>query len=145
MHSTAIYAVSRASFAILMAVAVVSCGTGEKVFTRQNQAASALATMVMEAEAKSPAAADSLYEAESQLHEACAPLREIASRRMSGETVGLDSHLIALVSLDRCESETTRIEDFIRLGSPTLARTFLSPTVDRDTELKAVEIKAAAK
>jgi hypothetical protein len=146
MHSTAIYAISRSSFAILIAAVVASCGgTGEKIFTRQNQAASALATMAMEAEVKSPAAVDSLYEAESQLHEACAPLREIASRRMSGETVGLESHLIALVSLDRCESETTRIEDFIRLGSPTVARAFVSPTVDPDAELKTVEIKAAAK
>jgi hypothetical protein len=144
MHSTAIYAITRFSFAILIATVVASCGgTGEKVFTRQNQAASALATMVMDAEAKSPAAVDGLYEAESQLHEACAPLREIASRRMTGETVGLDTHLIALVSMDRCESETTRIEEFIRLGNPTVASGFLSPTVDPNAELKTVEIRSA--
>jgi hypothetical protein len=133
------YAVSRSTFAILLGVAVVSCGTGEQVFTRQNQAASALATMVMEAEAKSPTAAESLYEAESQLHEACAPLGEIASRRMGGETVGLDSHLIALVSLDRCESETTRIENFILLGNPLVARSLMSPAMDRPAEMPALQ------
>lgn len=140
MHSTAIYAISRSSLAVLFAAALASCsGAGEEIFTRQNQAASTLATMVMEAEVKSPAAVDRLYEAETQLDEACAPLREIASRRMTGETVGLDSHLFALVSLDRCDAETARIEEFIRLGNPTVARALMSPAMDGRAEMPALQ------
>jgi hypothetical protein len=109
--------------------AVAACSnSSEKVFTRQNQAASALATMVMEAEARSPAKVDKIYEAEHDLHAACAPLREVASRRMAGESVGLDTQFVAYTSLDRCETETQRVEEFIRFDNPTVARTYLSPT-----------------
>jgi hypothetical protein len=105
--------------AVIGAVAACS-NSGEKVFTRQNQAASALATMVMEAESQGPAKGaakvDQIYAAENELHAACAPLREMASRRMTGESVGFDAELIAFASLGRCESETQRVEEFIRLS-----------------------------
>ena len=126
-------AVSRSTLAIAAIGALAACSnSGEQVFMRQNQAATALATMVMDAEAKgapqSAAKIDRIYAAESDLHEACAPLREMASQRMSGETVGLDAELVALVSLDRCEDETRRIEEFIRTDNPAVARAYLSPT-----------------
>ena len=126
-------AVSRSTLAIAAIGALAACSnSGEQIFTRQNQAATALATMVMDAEAKgapqSAAKIDRIYAAESDLHEACAPLREMASQRMSGETVGLDAELVALVSLDRCEDETRRIEEFIRTDNPAVARAYLSPT-----------------
>lgn len=109
---------------------VSACGSsGEKVFMRQNQAASALATMVMEAETQSPTKVDEIYAVESQLHDACAPLREMASRRMTGESVGLDAELVAFASIERCKSETERVEKFIRVDNPGIARAFLSPTV----------------
>ena len=133
MPRTALNAVSRPLFAMVVIGAVAGCSnSGEKVFTRQNQAASALATMVMEAEAQSSpqstAKVDRIYAAETQLHAACAPLREMASRRMTGETVGFDTELVAFVSLDRCETETRRVEEFIRKDNPAVARTYLSPT-----------------
>ena len=133
MPRTALNAVSRPLFAMVVIGAIAGCSnSGEKVFTRQNQAASALATMVMEAEAQSPTQSagkvDQIYAAENQLQDACAPLREMASRRMTGETVGFDTELVAFVTLDRCESETRRVEEFIRKDNPAIARTYLSPT-----------------
>lgn len=136
MIRNALNAVSRSTLAIAAIAAIgalAACSnSGEQIFTRQNQAATALATMVMDAEAKgapqSAAKIDRIYAAESDLHEACAPLREMASQRMSGETVGFDAELIALVSLDRCEAETRRVEDFIRTDNPAVARAYLSPT-----------------
>jgi hypothetical protein len=121
-------AVSRSFLALAASAALLSaCGhSGETVFTRQNQAASALATMGMEAEAKNPLRLDKIYAAETQLHDACAPLRDVASRRMSGQDVGLDTQLVAFVSLDRCESETSRIETFIWQDDPTVARLYLT-------------------
>jgi hypothetical protein len=98
---------------------------GEDVFTRQNQAASALATMAMDAETKDPSKADRLYKAESDLQDACGPLRDVASRQMTGEPVGFDSQFVVLVSLDRCATETRRVEDFIRLDNPSVARFYL--------------------
>lgn len=128
MPRTALNAVSRSTLVTVLLGAVAACSSsGEQVYTRQNQAASALATMVMEAEAKSPTKVDRIYAAENKLHAACAPLREMASRRMAGEWVGLDTRLVAYTSLDRCESETQRVEDFIRFDNPTVARTYLSP------------------
>jgi hypothetical protein len=116
----------RSTLATTAMLAVAACSqSGERVFTRQNQAASALATMGMEAEAASPDKLDRIYAAETQLFEACAPLRTVASRRMSGEEVGIDRHLVAFISLDQCEDETTRIEKFIWLDNPTVARVYL--------------------
>ena len=126
MPRIALNAVSRLALALAATVAVAACTqSGEKIFTRQNQAASALATMGMEAETGDPDKLELIYAAETQLHEACEPLRSVASSRMSGETVGIDSELVALISLDRCATETTLVEDFIWLGNPTVARVYL--------------------
>jgi hypothetical protein len=137
MPRIALHAVSRSTLALAVTASVAACSySGETVFTRQNQAASALATMGMEAEAKNSVNLDRIYAVETQLHEACAPLRDIASRRMIGEEVGIDSELEALVSLDRCAMETTRVESFIWRDDPVLARIFLSP---KSAEPKGVQ------
>ena len=99
--------------------------SGERVFARQSKAASALATMSMEAEANNSKKIDLIYAAEDSLHEACAPLRSVASRRMSGETVGIDSELVAFMSIDRCSVETQRVEKLIWLDDPAVAKVFL--------------------
>ena len=127
MPRYALKAVIRTASAAALAIGASACSQGEHVFTRQNQAASALATMGMEAEAKNAVNLDMIYAAETQLHEACAPLRDVASRRMSGEEVGLDVQLVALVSLSRCESETQRAESFIWEGDPKVAKFYLQP------------------
>lgn len=116
-------------------LAVAACSqSGERVFTRQNQAASALATMGMEAEAANPDKLDRIYAAETQLFEACEPLRTVASHRMSGEEVGIDRHLVAFISLEECEVETTRVEQFIWLDNPTVARVFLGSKAARGAQ-----------
>lgn len=135
MPQKALKAVSRTAFVMALALAATACSQGEHVFTRQNQAASALATMGMEAEAKNDVKLDLIYAAETQLHEACAPLRTVASRRMSGEDVGLDAQLVALVSLSRCETETQRVENFIWNGDPNVAKFYLQP-IAAQTSLK---------
>ncbi len=126
MTRTALSTASRSTITVMITALIAGCSSmGEEIYTRQNQAASALATMEMEAEAKDPGKADRIYKAESDLHDACAPLREAASRRMTGESVGIDSQFVVLVSLDRCADETQRAEDFIRLDNPSLARFYL--------------------
>ena len=135
MPRYAMKAVSRTAFAMALALAAGACSQGEHVFTRQNQAASALATMGMEAEAKNATGLDKIYAAEMELHEACAPLRDVAARRMSGESVGLDTQLVALVSMSRCETETQRVESFIWSGDPNVAKFYLAP-VTAQTSLK---------
>jgi len=120
------YAVLRSTFVVSATLVVAACAqSGEQVFTRQNQAASALATMGMEAESKSPEKLDRIYAAESQLHDACEPLRTVASRQMTGEDVGIDTQLVALISMDRCETETSRVEGFIWTDNPSVARFYL--------------------
>ncbi len=126
MTRTALNTASRSTITMMITALIAGCSSmGEQVYTRQNQAASALATMEMEAETKDPGKADRISKAESDLHEACAPLRDVASRQMTGESVGIDSKLVVLVSLDRCASETRRAEDFIRLDNPSLANFYL--------------------
>jgi hypothetical protein len=119
-------AVLRSTFVFTVSLAAAACSqSGERVFTRQNQAASALATMGMEAETRSPDKLDMIYAAETKLHEACEPIQTVASRRMTGEDVGIDTQLVALISLDRCESETSRAEGFIWTDNPAVARIYL--------------------
>lgn len=124
-------AVIRTVSAMALVMAAAACSQGEHVFTRQNQAASALATMGMEAEARNAANIELIYAAESQLYEACAPLRDVAFLRMSGEEVQLESELVAFVSLRPCEIETKRAETFIWSGDPNLARFYLQPPAEQ--------------
>lgn len=105
--------------------------SGEMVFSRQNKVASALATMSMEAEAKNSPNIEMIYAAEDQLHAACAPLRDVASQRMSGETVAMDAELVAFISLDRCSVETRRVESLILNGDPAVARIYLGNAAAR--------------
>jgi hypothetical protein len=126
MTRTALNTASRSAVTMIVTALIAGCSSmGEEVFTRQNQASSALATMVMEAEMKDPGKADLLYKAEADLHDACAPIRDAAARQMTGEPVGFDSKLVVFISLDRCATETQRVEEFIRLDSPSVARFYL--------------------
>lgn len=83
--------------------------------------------MAIEAEAHNPLKLDRIYTAETQLHDACAPLRNVAARRINGDAVGIGAEVMAVFSLDRCATETDRIESFIWLDAPPLARLYLGP------------------
>lgn len=100
---------------------------GERIFTRQNRAAAALATVILEVEKKTPHRTEPLYDSESRLDEACAGLREAALRMMNGEPVGPRSKMRALASLDECAAETKRIERLVRRANPEVARFYLGP------------------
>jgi uncharacterized protein YfcZ (UPF0381/DUF406 family) len=115
-------------FLIFIAAVLSACShSTEMVFTRQNQAAAALATMAMEAELQNSSEIYVIYSAEADLDEACALLRDIAFRRMRGEPVGIDSELLALWSLSHCQSKTEQIEKFIWLEAPLIARFYFGP------------------
>ncbi len=119
---------ARNAFLLFVTSAVSGCaGSVESVFTHQNQTAAALATMAIEAEAKNPVKLDTIYAAETQLHDVCAPLRSVAARRINGDAVGIGSEIMAIFSLDRCATETDRIESFIWLEAPPIARLYLGP------------------
>lgn len=130
MPRVASVVMKHAVMAVIFSTALVGCTQserGELVFTRQNQAANALATIIMEAEAQKSATAERLYDAESQLDDACSALREAATLKMSGQSVGLESEILILISLDYCAAETKRIERLIRRSDPAVARFYLGP------------------
>ena len=115
-------------FLLFIAVGLSACSySTERVFTRQNQAAAALATMLMETELQDPGEVDVIYSAEADLDEACASLRDVASRRMRGEPVSISSGLLALFSLSHCQSKTEQIENFIWREAPPIARFYFGP------------------
>jgi hypothetical protein len=119
---------ARNAFLLVMTSAVSGCASSvESVFSHQNRTAAALATMAIEAEAHNPRKLDTIYAAETQLHDACAPLRNVAARRINGNTVGIGSELMAIFSLDRCATETDQLENFIWLEAPPIARLYLGP------------------
>jgi hypothetical protein len=119
---------ARNAFLLVMTSAVSGCaGSVESVFSQQNRTAAALATMAIEAEAKNPAKLDTIYAAEARLQDACAPLRKVAARRINGDAVGIGSELMAIFSLDRCATETDRLESFVWLEAPPIARLYLGP------------------
>ena len=68
-----------------------------------------------------------IYAAEAQLHEACAPLRDVAARRMNGEAAGIGSELRAMFTLGRCATKTDEVESLIRLEAPPIALLYLGP------------------
>jgi hypothetical protein len=126
------YGFMRNSFLLVMTSAVSACaGSIESVFAQQNRTAAALATMAIEAEVQYPAKLNTIYAAETQLHEACAPLRTIAVHRINGDPVALTSELAAILTLDRCATETDQIESFIWSEAPPIARLYLGPAPGR--------------
>jgi hypothetical protein len=115
-------------FLFFLPAAIVACSySPETVFIHQNQAAAALATMAIEAELQGSSKLEMIYSAESELHENCAPLRDVASRRMRGESVSIDSELLAIFSLSGCERKMDQIEKFIWLEAPPVASFYLRP------------------
>lgn len=128
MRRIGLHAMARNALLLGVAATVSACAYSiENVFTRQNQAAAALAMMGIEAEAQNLPKLDMIYAAEAQLHEACAPLRTIALRRINGESTGIDSELLAMFTLGRCTTKTDEVESFIRLEAPPIARLYLGP------------------
>lgn len=108
---------------LLVGCSAVACSNSpEAVFERQNQAAATLARMTMEADPQQTATLDRIYAAESRLHDACAPIRHVASSRMNGVSATAESEVQALTSLERCERETQRAEAFIRQEAPNSAQ-----------------------
>lgn len=115
------------TFIALIALATVGCsGYSEDVFVRQNKAAATLARMTMVSEPHHPEWLDNIYAAEDRLQSACGAIRHVALKRMNDETVSFDMQLDAVLALEICHNETTRIEDFIRLEATDSAKLTLN-------------------
>lgn len=126
MRRTGRHSILRSAFFIAAAAVVSACAnTSETVFTHQNQAAAALATMGIEAEENHRTKLDMIYAAETRLDQACAALRDVAYHRMNGEDVSIASELHAMFTLNCCAAETNRAEGFIWRENPPVARFYL--------------------
>jgi hypothetical protein len=129
MRLTCLRGFARNAFLLVMTSAVSACASSiESVFAYQNRTAAALATMAIETEAQTPIRLDRIYAAEMQLQEACAPLRNVAYRRINGDEVGIASELMAIFTLDRCSTMSSQIERFVWLEAPPIARLYLGPS-----------------
>lgn len=128
MPRVASVVVSHPTAAMMFVAAVTGCAAperGEHVFTRQNQAASALAMIAMDAEMRGSKETDQVYAAEARLSDACALLSEAAAQKMRGETLHIEFEMMVLNSLDECAAETKRSEQFIWRANPELAKFYL--------------------
>jgi uncharacterized protein YfcZ (UPF0381/DUF406 family) len=113
---------------MILATAIAGCSAserGEYVFTRQNQAASALAMIAMDAEMRGSSEIKDIYATETKLDKACALLTEAATQKMSGETMPIDFELMVWNSLDDCATETKNTEQFVWRANAEVAKFYL--------------------
>ncbi len=97
----------------------------ETVYLQQHRASTALTETIVFVEEADPKLADSLYETESALDDACAPLREASYRKLGGETIDSDLEWAIVDSLDGCAAETQEVERLLWRIDPETARFFL--------------------
>ncbi len=99
----------------------------ETVYLQQHRASTALTETIVFAEEADPKLADSLYDTESALDDACAALREASYRQMGGEAIDSDLQLAIMDSLDGCAAKTHEVEQMLWRIDPETARYFLPP------------------
>lgn len=107
----------------------------ETVYLQQHRASTALTETIVFAEDADPKLADSLYDTESSLDDACAALREASYRKMGGESIGSDLELAIIDSLDGCAAKTHEVEQMLWRIDPETARYFLRPRELRNSDL----------
>ena len=120
---------ARRAAALVLVGMIASCAQaerGESVFIGQNKAAAALGSMLMEAEMQDPNKAERLYDAETTLAEACAPLRKAAQQKMAGKDVGFELQHLIFNSLDHCAAATKRVENLVWETDPAVGRFYLT-------------------
>jgi len=97
----------------------------ETIYLDQHRATTALIEAITVAEVEDPALAERLYGTETDLDDACAPLREASYRKMSGEELDGDLQSAILDSLDGCAAKTREIERLLWRIDPETAAYFL--------------------
>ncbi len=114
--------------AIGLAFALAGCATpseGDLVYMKQHRASVALTQALLAAEAENPAVVDLLYDSESALNAACAPLQEAAYRKLNNEPVDPMLKLKASGALDACDAKAREIEDLLWRIDPETAGHYL--------------------
>ncbi len=92
-----------------LAAALGACAISERaetIYMDQQHAATALIDAIAVAEASDPALADRLYGTETDLDDACAPLREASYRKMSGQEMDGALERAIWRSMDGCAANT---------------------------------------
>ena len=102
---------------------------------KQHRASVALSQALLAAEVENPAIVDLLYDSESALNAACAPLQEAAYRKLNNEPVDPMLKLKASGALDACDAKAREIEDLLWRIDPETAGHYLdSPLVSVRSE-----------
>ena len=115
--------IAAAGLAALLGACAIS-ERAETVYMDQHHVTVALIEAITIAEADDPALADRLYGTESDLDEACAPLREASYRKMSGREVDGVLQSAILDSLDGCAAKTREVEGLLWRVDPETATYF---------------------
>ena len=105
-----------------------ACATSERadaIYLQQHRATTALTETIVAAEAEDPELAERLYGTESELDDACAPLRQAGYRKLYGGEVDGDLQWVILDSLDRCAAKTQEVEVLLWRVDPETAKYFL--------------------
>jgi len=114
--------------ALALAFALAGCATrseGDLVYMKQHRASVALTQALLIAELENPAIVDLLYDSESALNTACAPLQEAAYRKLNNEPVDPVLKLEASGALDACDAKAREIEDLLWRIDPETAGHYL--------------------
>lgn len=115
--------------ALALAAALAGCATqaeGDMVYLKQHRASIALTQILLIAESDNPALLDRLYDVETALNAACAPLQEAAYRKLNKEPVYPLLKLKAYGALDTCDAKASEIEDLLWRIDPETAGYYLN-------------------
>lgn len=118
--------------AVGLAAFLGACAISERaetVYMEQHHVTIALIEAITVAETEDPALADQLYGTETDLDEACAPLREASYRQMSGREMDGALQRAILDSLDGCAAKTREVEGLLWRVDPETA-TYFFPSQD---------------
>lgn len=113
--------------AVGLAAFLGACALSERaetIYMDQHHVTIALIEAITVAEADDPALADHLYGTETDLDEACAPLREASYRKMSGRELDGALQRAILDSLDGCAAKTREVEGLLWRVDPETATYF---------------------
>ncbi len=131
--------------ATVLMLALAGCAAraqGEAIYLKQHRASIALTQALLTAEFENPAVVDMLYNTESMLNKACAPLQEASYRRLIGDPVDPLLKLKAYNALDTCDATARNVEDLLWRIDPVTAghyldRPFVSVKADKQTSQKS--------
>lgn len=114
--------------ALTLALALTGCARqveSDLVYLKQHRASIALTQALLAAEIENPAIVAMLYDSETALIAACAPLQEAAYRKLNNEPVDPLLKLKAYGALDACDAKAREIEDLLWRIDPETAGHYL--------------------